>query len=83
MPTFIPGNTQVESGYYSPGGGATQGTRFKIWFLNVPDGVDVSVDVSHNNAFDDPLTADVVEGDDASTTALTPSTLMATGYACF
>ena len=40
----------MESGYFSPGGGATQGTRFKVWFLNVPDGVDVSVDVSVNNA---------------------------------
>ena len=75
VPTFIPGNTQVESGYYSPGGGATQGTRFKIWFLNVPDGVDVSVDVSHNNAFDDPLTADVVEGDDASNDCSDPVNL--------
>ena len=49
-PTFIPGNTQVESGYFSPGGGATQATRFKIWFLNVPNGVGVSVLPSVNNA---------------------------------
>ena len=55
VPSFIPGNTQWESGYFSPGsgvgdGGATQGTRFKIWFSNVPNGVDVSVDLSMNNA---------------------------------
>ena len=41
VPTFTPGNTQWEAGYYSPGsgatgGGSTQGTRFKIWFTNVP-----------------------------------------------
>ena len=57
VPTFTPGNTQVESGYFSPGsgatgGGATQGTRFKIWFLNVPTGVDVSVPTSMNNSAD-------------------------------
>ena len=54
VPTFSPINTQVESGYFSPGsgiskGGATQGTRFKIWFLNVPDGVTVSVPTGMNN----------------------------------
>ena len=59
VPTFIPGNTQVESGYHSPGsgataGGATQGTRIKVWFLNVPGGVDVSVPVSVNNSSTDP-----------------------------
>ena len=58
VPTFIPGNTQWESGYFSPGsgnggGGATQGTRIKVWFLNVPDGVDVSVPVSVNNSTTD------------------------------
>ena len=57
VPTFIAGNTQWESGYFSPGsgatgGGATQGTRFKIWFLNVPDGVTVKVVTSENNAAD-------------------------------
>ena len=55
VPTFSPINTQVESGYHSPGsgstsGGVTQGTRFKIWFLNVPDGVTVSVPTGVNNA---------------------------------
>ena len=57
VPTFSPINTQVESGYFSPGsgvgkGGATQGTRFKIWFLNVPDGVTVSVPTGMNNSPD-------------------------------
>ena len=82
VPSFIPANTQVESGYFSPGsgagslspnpGGATQGTRFKIWFLNVPNGVDVSVDVSHNNATlaDDTVDPVVVgESPDCSDTA--------------
>ena len=59
VPTFVPGNTQVESSYHSfgsgfTGGGATQGTRIKVWFLNVPDGVDVSVPVSVNNSSTDP-----------------------------
>ena len=64
VPSFAVGNTQVESGYFSPGsgvtgGGATQGTRFKIWFLNVPDGVTVEVPTGMNNACslaDDPDT---------------------------
>ena len=55
VPTLIPGNTQWESGYDTPGsgvlgGGATQATRFKIWFLNVPDGVSVSVPTGMNSA---------------------------------
>ena len=54
VPTLIPGNTQWESGYDTPGsgvlgGGATQATRFKIWFLNVPDGVSVSVPTGINS----------------------------------
>lgn len=53
VPTFQPGTTQWESGYYAPGsnngGGASQGTRFMIRFFNVPDGVDVSVPNSINN----------------------------------
>ena len=56
VPTNIPGNTQWESGYWTPGsgdgdGGATQGTRFKIWFYNVPSGVDVTVYPSINNGY--------------------------------
>jgi hypothetical protein len=46
-PTFRPGNTQVESGYYAPdslnGGGASQSTRFLLRFFNIPEGVNVVV----------------------------------------
>ena len=46
-PTFQPGNTQVESGYYAPGslngGGASQSTRFLLRFFNIPEGVNVVV----------------------------------------
>ena len=47
VPTFTPGQTQWESGYYAPGsnngGGASQGTRFILRFFNVPEGVTLSV----------------------------------------
>ena len=47
VPTFQPGNTQWESGYWAPGsnngGGASQGTRFLIRFYNLPEGVTISV----------------------------------------
>ena len=47
VPTFLPGNTQWESGYYEPesnnGGGATQATRFILRFFNIPDGVTLTV----------------------------------------
>jgi hypothetical protein len=47
VPTFQPGNTQWESGYYAPGsnngGGASQGTRFLIRFYNIPQGVSIEV----------------------------------------
>ena len=47
-PTFTPGNTQVESGYFAPdslggGGGASQSTRFLLRFFNIPEGVNVAV----------------------------------------
>lgn len=47
-PTFFPGNTQWESGYYAPGsntnnGGAKQGTRFLVRFFNIPEGVEIQV----------------------------------------
>ena len=46
-PTFTPGNTQVEAGYYAPGslagGGASQSTRFLLRFFNIPEGVNVAV----------------------------------------
>lgn len=51
--TFTPGNTQWESGYYSPmsnnGAGATQGTRFLIRFSGIPEGVDLDVDYYIDN----------------------------------
>ena len=47
VPTFQPGNTQWESGYWAPGsnngGGASQGTRFLIRFYNIPQGVQIQV----------------------------------------
>ncbi|MBI1354887.1 MAG: hypothetical protein GC160_11115 [Acidobacteria bacterium] len=47
VPTYSPGNTQWESGYYAPGsnngGGASQATRFLIRFFNIPQGVKISV----------------------------------------
>jgi hypothetical protein len=47
VPTFTPGNTQWESGYYAPGsnngGGASQATRFILRFFNVPQGVKLTV----------------------------------------
>ena len=47
-PSFRPGNTQVESGYFAPdslsgGGGASQATRFLLRFFNIPEGVTVTV----------------------------------------
>ena len=46
FPTFFPGNTQWESGYYAPGsnngGGAQQGTRFLVRLFNIPEGIEVS-----------------------------------------
>ncbi len=47
-PTFSPGQTQWESGYYAPGsnplgGGASQATRFLIRFFNIPQGTTISV----------------------------------------
>ena len=47
VPTFTPGNTQWESGYYAPGsnngGGASQATRFILRFFNIPQGVKLTV----------------------------------------
>jgi hypothetical protein len=47
VPTFTPGNTQWETGYYAPGsnngGGATQATRFILRFFNIPQGVELTV----------------------------------------
>jgi hypothetical protein len=47
LPSFQPGNTQWESGYYAPGSnngaGASQGTRFLISFFNIPEGLDITV----------------------------------------
>jgi len=47
FPTFTPGNTQTESGYYAPdsnnGAGASQATRFILTFYNIPSGVTVTV----------------------------------------
>jgi len=48
LPTFTPGNTQWEDGYWTIGsgtndGGATQGTRFIINLNNIPAGGDLTV----------------------------------------
>ena len=70
-PTFTPGNTQVESGYFAPGslagGGASQSTRFLLRFFNIPEGVTVSVE-PWLDCFDDdqdglPLGTDLEDDD--------------------
>ena len=47
-PSFTPGNTQVEAGYYAPdsleGGGASQATRFLLRFFNIPADLTVLVE---------------------------------------
>ncbi|MCB0220553.1 MAG: hypothetical protein KDH09_12710, partial [Chrysiogenetes bacterium] len=47
VPTFTPGNTQWESGYWEPlsnnGGGASQATRFILRFFNIPQGIELTV----------------------------------------
>ena len=61
LPTFTPGNTQVEAGYYAPGslagGGASQSTRFLLRFFNIPEGVSVVVYEWIDCRDDDPGTA--------------------------
>ncbi len=53
FPTFFPGNTQWESGYYAPGsnngGGAQQGTRFLVRFFNIPEGLELSFENEINH----------------------------------
>jgi hypothetical protein len=59
VPTFVPGNTQWESGYYEPesnnGGGATQATRFILRFFNIPQGVELVVPNYVSSATGSPL----------------------------
>ena len=47
QPSFTPGNTQVEAGYFAPdsleSGGASQATRFLLRFFNIPEGTNVAV----------------------------------------
>ena len=65
-PSFRPGNTQVEAGYYAPdslaGGGASQSTRFLLRFFNIPEGVNVVVhhtlDCADENQDGDTLDSD-------------------------
>ncbi len=73
-PTFMPGSTQVESGYWAPGsnndGGASQSTRFLVRFFNIPQGVSIRVPKDINTgtaAFDsDALWLRLVSGADAN-----------------
>jgi hypothetical protein len=73
-PTFMPGSTQVESGYYAPGsnngGGASQSTRFLIRFFNIPQGVTIRVPKDINTgtpAFDsDAIWLRLVAGADSN-----------------
>jgi hypothetical protein len=54
FPTFTPGNTQTESGYYAPGSnngaGASQATRFILTFYNIPSGVNIVVPTEIDHA---------------------------------
>ena len=70
-PSFTPGNTQVEAGYYAPdsleGGGASQATRFLLRFFNIPEDLTVSVE-PWLDCFDDdqdglPLGTDLEDDD--------------------
>ena len=79
LPTFVPGNTQWEDGYWTEGsgandGGATQGTRFIINLNNIPAGGDLTVfdNIDCWNAEDeddvdtDLLRLQLVEGTDSA-----------------
>ena len=73
LPSFTPGNTQVEAGYFAPdslaGGGASQSTRFLLRFFNIPEGVNVAVPLWLDCRDDD---ADgFIGGDDDDTDFLT------------
>ena len=67
VPTFTPGTTQWESGYWAPGsnngGGASQATRFILRFFNLPDGVELSVNnyVASPDGSPLPVTGDNLE----------------------
>jgi hypothetical protein len=69
-PSFRPGNTQVESGYYAPdslaGGGASQSTQFLFRFFNIPEGLDVYVErqVDCDDGDSDHLFLQVLDCDD-------------------
>ncbi|MCB0220552.1 MAG: hypothetical protein KDH09_12705, partial [Chrysiogenetes bacterium] len=74
VPTFQPGNTQWESGYWAPGsnngGGASQGTRFLIRFYNIPQGVKIQVpkviETGNSAITGDALRLEWVSGADAN-----------------
>jgi hypothetical protein len=74
VPTFQPGNTQWESGYWAPGsnngGGASQGTRFLIRFYNIPQGVSISapkvIETGNPAITGDSLRLEWVSGADAN-----------------
>ena len=73
LPSFTPGNTQVEAGYFAPdslaGGGASQSTRFLLRVFNIPEGVNVAVPLWLDCRDDD---ADgFIGGDDDDTDFLT------------
>ena len=76
--TYVPGNTQWESGYYAisqqggtsnNGAGATQGTRFLLQFFGIPEGVEIEVpeyiDHGNVNATGDALALAIVTGADS------------------
>jgi predicted ThiF/HesA family dinucleotide-utilizing enzyme len=74
LPSYQPGNTQWESGYYAPGSnngaGASQGTRFLISFFNIPEGVEIKVNeyIDHGflNITGDALALAYVSGADSN-----------------
>jgi hypothetical protein len=67
QPSFQPGDTQTESGYFSDsnlGGGASQATRFIARFWNIPNGVVITVNETVTNG--DDLVLQLVESTDAN-----------------
>jgi hypothetical protein len=70
VPSFLPGDTQTESGYFSAsnlGGGASQATRFIARFFNIPQGVVITVPETVTNiSGTNNLVLQLVESTDAN-----------------
>jgi hypothetical protein len=70
VPSFNPGDTQTESGYFAAsnqGGGASQATRFIARFFNIPQGVEITVPQQVTNlSSPNNLVLQLVESTDAN-----------------